>query len=135
MNFAFLLGRIVFGGYFAYNGVNHFVSTAALAEYAGAKGVPMPEAAVIFAGLLLLVGGISIVLGLMPQIGAMCIVLFLVVVSPVMHNFWAMTDPAQRMAEMIHFTKNMALLGGVLMLLGMPRPWAYSVERRRRIAV
>jgi uncharacterized membrane protein YphA (DoxX/SURF4 family) len=131
----FLLGRIVFGGYFVYSGLNHFLSTAQLAQYAAAKGVPLPEIAVLATGLLMLVGGLSVMFGVVPHIGALCIALFLVGVSPVMHNFWAVPDPAQRMAEMVNFTKNMALLGGVLMLLGVPQPWPYSLEYRRRVAV
>jgi hypothetical protein len=33
-----------------------------------------------------------------------------------------------------NFMKNLALLGGALMMLMIPTPWAYSVEARRRIA-
>ena len=131
----FLLGRIVFGGYFVYSGLNHFLSTAQMAQYAASKGVPLSEIAVLGTGLLMLVGGLSVMFGVLPHIGALCIAVFLVGVSPIMHNFWAIPDPAQRMAEMVNFTKNMALLGGVLMLLGVPRPWPYSLEQRRRIAV
>lgn len=130
----FLIGRIVFGGYFAYSGINHLVSSAMMAQYAASKGVPLPEAAVLATGALILAGGVSIMFGVLPHIGALCIALFLIGVSPLMHNFWAVPDPGVRMAEMINFTKNMALLGGVLMLLGVPRPWPYSIENRRRIA-
>ena len=131
----FLLGRIVFGGYFVYSGLNHFLSSAMMAQYAASKGVPLPEIAVFATGLLIVAGGLSVTFGLVPHIGALCIALFLVGVSPMMHNFWAVPDPAQRMVEMVNFTKNMALLGGVLMLLGIPRPWPYSLEQPRRIAV
>ena len=130
----FLLGRIVFGGYFVYSGLNHFLSSSAMAQYAAFKGVPLPEVAVLATGMLIVVGGFSIIFGLLPHVGALCIALFLIGVSPMMHNFWNVTEPAQRTAEMINFTKNMALLGGVLMLLGVPRPWPYSVESRSRIA-
>lgn len=131
----FLLGRIVFGGYFVYSGLNHFLAADMMAPYAGAKGVPLPELAVYATGLLILLGGLSIIVGVLPHVGALCIALFLVGVSPMMHNFWTITDPAVRMGEMINFTKNMALLGGVLMLLGVPRPWPYSLEAGRRVAV
>ena len=131
----FLLGRIIFGGYFLYNGMNHFVSMAMMVQYAGSKGVPMPEIAVAVSGVLLIVGGASILLGLWPPLGILCIVLFLVAVTPMMHNFWAMTDPTVRLGEMVNFTKNIALLGGALGLLGVPQPWPYSVERRRLITV
>jgi putative oxidoreductase len=129
----FLLGRIILGGYFLYNGMNHFVSMATMVQYAGSKGVPMPEIAVTVAGALLIVGGASIVLGLWPPLGVLCIVVFLAGVTPMMHNFWAMTDPGARLGEIVNFTKNIALLGGALGLLGVPQPWPYSVERRRRM--
>jgi putative oxidoreductase len=134
MDDLFLLGRIIFGGFFTYNGANLLLSNASSAQYAAAKGVPMPEVAVAIAGMLILIGGLSVLLGLWPHVGAACIILFLAVITPVMHNFWAVTDPAQRLADMINFTKNVALLGGALMMLGVPTPWPYSVDRRRRIA-
>src|SRR5262245_62686143 len=135
MDELFLIGRAIFGGYFIYNGVNHFINTATLAGFAASKGVPMPEVAVMAAGLLMLAGGLSILFGLWPHIGSLCIALFLLVVTPAMHNFWAATDPAQRMSDMINFMKNGALLGSTLMLYGVPTPWVYSVERRRYVAI
>jgi uncharacterized membrane protein YphA (DoxX/SURF4 family) len=131
MDVPFLIGRILFGGYFLYSGVNHFVSAPMLAQYAAAKGVPAPELAVVLSGLLLLVGGASVLLGFWPHVGVWCIVAFLVIVSPVMHNFWTIADPGQRVAEMINFTKNIALVGGSLTMLSVPRPWPYSLERAR----
>jgi uncharacterized membrane protein YphA (DoxX/SURF4 family) len=135
MNDLFFVGRLVFGGYFLYNGLNHFLSLAMLTQYAAAKGVPVPDLAVATTGLLLLVGGVSVLLGIWPQIGALCIVLFLAVVTPMMHNFWDIADPVQRIAEIAHFGKNVALLGGTLLMLGVPRPWPYSFERRRPITL
>src|SRR5262249_6299612 len=58
-----LLGRLIFGGYFAYAGVEHFMNRAALASAAAAHGVPQPELAIIGTGLLLLAGGLSILTG------------------------------------------------------------------------
>jgi hypothetical protein len=49
-------------------------------------------------------------------------------VSPKMHDFWNVEDPQQRQAEMINFTKNMALAGGAFLAAGHPRPWRYSLE-------
>lgn len=46
MKAPFLIGRILFGGFFLYNGINHLRSAKDMAPYAGAKGVPAPELAV-----------------------------------------------------------------------------------------
>lgn len=134
MNDLFLLGRLIFGGFFAFYGVNHFLNIAAMAQFAALKGVPMPELAVMLSGALILFGGLSVIFGLWPHVGAACIALFLIGVTPIMHNFWDIPDPAQRMMEMGNFMKNLALLGGALMMASVPRPWPYSLQQRRRIA-
>ena len=130
----FLMGRLIFGGFFLYSGVHHFLDTATLAQYAGAKGVPMPEVAVLLTGALLVAGALSILLGILPRLGLACIILFLVGVTPIMHAFWSVPDPQMRQMDMGNFMKNLALLGGAMMMLMIPTPWAYSVKARRRIA-
>lgn len=50
MKAAFLLGRLVFGGYFLYSGIHHFQDRKMLAQYAGSKKVPLPEVAVMATG-------------------------------------------------------------------------------------
>lgn len=128
MDILFLIGRILFGGYFLWNGLNHVAfGTQALTGYAQSKGVPTPKLAVLGSGLLLLAGGLGIFLGIYIEWAVVCLALFLVPVSFKMHNFWAVTDPMQKMMEMVQFTKNMALLGGALMLLAVPAPWPLSV--------
>ena len=127
MKAAFLIGRLVFGGFFLYNGINHLKERKSLGQYAGAKNVPIPEVAVVATGVALVAGGTSILLGVKPKLGAAAIAGFLAGVSPVMHNFWNVQDPNQRMNEMVHFSKNLALLGGALALMGMEEPWPASV--------
>ena len=127
MKAPFLLGRLIFGGFFLYNGINHLKERKTLAQYAQSKNVPQAEAAVVASGVALLIGGTSILLGVKPKLGAAAIAGFLLGVSPVMHNFWSTEDPAQRMNDMINFSKNMALLGGALALMGVEEPWPASV--------
>lgn len=132
MTGVFLAGRILLGAYFLYNGINHVLNVGGMAQYAGSKGVPAPELAVMLTGLLLLVAGASILLGMYPKVGIAAAAIFLVGVTPMMHDFWAV--PAeQQMAEMVNFTKNFALLGATLMLVGVPEPWPMSVGARRRM--
>ena len=54
-----------------------------------------------------------------PGLGAAAVAGFLIGVSPIMHDFWRVQDPEKRQSEMINFTKNMALLGGSLALMGV----------------
>jgi putative oxidoreductase len=127
MRIPFLLGRLVFGGFFLYNGINHLKNRKMLAQYAAAKHVPMPEVGVVASGAALIVGGASIISGVKPKLGALAIIGFLASVSPTIHDFWRHEDQQQRQNEMIHFMKNLALLGGALALLGVEEPWPASV--------
>ena len=34
-----MLGRMIFGGFFAYSGINHLQNSEGMGQYAGAKGV------------------------------------------------------------------------------------------------
>ena len=65
----FVLGRFIFGGFFAYNGINHFLHQKTMSQYAGAKGVPASESAVPATGAMLLAGGASIMAGVRPRQG------------------------------------------------------------------
>src|ERR1700704_1911184 len=127
MKAAFLIGRLIFGGFFLYNGINHLKERKSLGQYAQAKNVPMAEAAVTATGAVLIAGGASILLGIKPKLGTAAIAGFLAGVSPVMHDFWRVEEPNQRMNEMINFSKNMALLGSAIALMGVDEPWPASV--------
>jgi uncharacterized membrane protein YphA (DoxX/SURF4 family) len=127
MEFIFLLSRLILGLYFLFNAFNHFTKLAMLAEYAKSKNVPMPKLAVIFTGFLLLIGGISILLGIYIEIGVLALTIFFLPVTFIMHNFWQIQDPQMKMMEMINFSKNIAIWAGVLLLLFVPQPWIYSL--------
>lgn len=127
MNILFLIGRIIFGGYFIFSGLNHFKNLRMLSSYAQSKGTPAPSAAVIVSGIMILLGGLSILLGVYPVVGIALIIAFLIPVSFIMHNFWAVSDQQMKMIDMINFTKNLALVGATLMFLAIPRPWPLSL--------
>lgn len=127
MKTPFLIGRLLFGGFFLYNGINHFKNRKMLAAYAESKHVPNAELAVMASGAALLVGGTSILLGVKPKLGTAAILGFLAGVSPIMHDFWRAEDPNQRMNDMINFSKNLALVGAAAALMGVEEPWPVSV--------
>jgi putative oxidoreductase len=132
MKETFLLGRVLAGGYFIYSGVKHFVDLPTMSGFVAHKGIPMPTAAVVVAGILLLIGGVSFLFGLVPKLGIVALTLFLVPVTLLMHSFWR-EHGAARMMDLINFTKNFALLGAVLMAWAVPEPWPLSVDTRLHI--
>ena len=109
-----LLGRLFFALIFLMAGPNHFSSQTI--AYSASQAVPLASIAVPFSGVLAIVGGLSILLGYRARIGAWLIVLFLVGVTPTMHKFWGVPDPMMHQMQMIMFMKNVAMLGGALLI-------------------
>ena len=106
-----LIGRAIFGGYFLYNGINHFVHKDQMSGYASAKGVPKADVAVQASGAMMILGGLSLLTGYKPRLGSAAIATFLAGVTPSMHRFWSEQNPQQRQNEMINFMQNVALIG------------------------
>jgi len=127
MEYAFLVGRIILAMYYVMMGAMHFMQFEMMTGYAASKKVPAPKLAIIGSGLLLLIGGLSIGTGIYPIVGIIFIVAFLLPVSLMMHNFWAIEDEQMKMAEMTNFMKNMGLMASALMFLAIPTPWVLSL--------
>ncbi len=109
-----VLGRLLFAAIFLMAGLGHFSKQEI--GYAAAQGVPLASIAVPLSGVLALAGGLSILLGYRAKLGAWLIVLFLVPVTVMMHNFWAVKDPMIAQMQMIMFMKNVAMLGAALLI-------------------
>ena len=125
--YLFILGRILIGGFFLKSGYNHFKNLSGMAGYAQSKGVPMPKQAVIVTGIMLALGGLGLILGAYVQFSISLLSVFLIITTFMMHRYWEDKDQMARMGNHVNFYKNLALLGGLLMLLSIPLPWAYSL--------
>ncbi len=121
-----LLSRLILGIYFIFNGYNHFKNLKSMVEYAKSKNIPSPTLSIIVTGILLLIGGITILIGNYIEIGILSLTLFFLPVTFMMHNFWAETDSQMKMLQMVNFMKNLALWAALLFLLFVPQPWPYS---------
>lgn len=128
-----LIGRVVFSFFFIYSGFNHLTKLSMYSQFAGASGVPAPTLLTAVSGLMLLAGGLSILLGVMPRWGAVLIALFLVPAAFTVHKFWGIADPMMAANQAAHFWKNITLTGACLMIYALatlyPARWPYSVGR------
>jgi putative oxidoreductase len=122
------LGRALFASIFIIASLGHFSQQTI--GYAAAQGVPLANIAVPLSGVIALLGGLSILLGYKTRYGAALIVLFLVPVNFMMHKFWAVSDPMAAQMQQIMFMKNMAILGGAL-LIGYFGAGPISLDNRR----
>lgn len=111
-----IIGQVLLGGFFIYNGVKHFSSFRDYVAYSGSMRVPAPKLAVTVTGLLLLAGGLGIFFNFQVRIAIILLAIFLIPTTIMMHDFWKRDNPGERSAQKIQFLKNSALLGALLLL-------------------
>ena len=119
MNTVLLIGRILFAIMFVSGGLNHLTKSEAMAGYAGFKKVPAAKLSVLVSGVLLLAGGLSVILGVYADLGALVIAVLLILMALKMHDFWAQTDAQAKQTEMIGFFKNISMAGGALIMFAI----------------
>jgi putative oxidoreductase len=124
-----LLARFLFAIIFIMSGPMHFSSPEI--AYAASQGVPLASIAVPFSGVMACVGGLSILLGYRARLGAWLIVLFLAVITPMMHKFWAVADPMMSQIQLAMFLKNVSMLGGALFITQVGSgPWSLDARHK-----
>ncbi|MDA8157317.1 MAG: DoxX family protein [Actinomycetota bacterium] len=114
MKYLVLLGRVLYSWIFLTSVPEDF--KASIIGLAAKQGVPFAHVAVPLAGITALLGSLSIIFGFKAKWGAWLLVLFLVLVTPAMHNFWAIKDPMMAMIQRVSFMKNVSMLGAALII-------------------
>jgi putative oxidoreductase len=127
MDIVLLVGRILFGGFFIVMGINHIQNLAMMSGYAKSKNVPYARLAVMVTGAMLVVGGASVLFGILPIVGLTVLILFLLSTLVTMHDFWNLEDPQLRAADQVNFLKNVALIGASLALMYGASDWALAL--------
>jgi len=110
------LGRALYSGILAYMAVDGFKNNGKRVEIARDRGVPLPEVAVPVVTGMLLVANVGILLWKFPRASAAALIVFFLGTSPGIHHFWRM-EGKERQENKINFLKNVALLGGAIILL------------------
>jgi len=124
-----LLGRILVSVVFILGGVGKITGFSMEEGMVAAKHLPMPAVALGIALVIELVGGLAILLGLFTRFTSWILFLYLVPTTLLFHNFWAFQG-MDRIDTMIHFEKNLAIMGGLL-ILATYGAGAYSVDSSR----
>jgi putative oxidoreductase len=114
-----LIGRILFAYYFgAVAGVGHFKRDQMMKGYAQQAGFPVPSVAGWVAGLWLIIGAVSVGLGIWPDLGALMIGAFVIPAALFFHRFWTLEDETQRMSQKQLFYRNLVILGATIVFFG-----------------
>ena len=114
MDVLVLIARLLFCPLFLASAYAHFTQTEGMAGFAKQRGVPAAVTMVRIGGVALTLGGISVLLGLWGDLGALALICFLLPTAVLVHCFWKDTDPQTRMNEQTAFFKDVALAGGAL---------------------
>lgn len=114
MKYLLLTGRILFSAIFLLSASGHF--SEASISFAAAKGLPLASVLVPLSGIVEFVGALSIITGYKSRYGAWLLILFMLPVTFVMHNFWTLTDPMQKQMDMAMFMKNISITGAALII-------------------
>jgi putative oxidoreductase len=127
-NTAALVGRVLLATIFIVSGFGKISGYDGTAGYMAAKGLPMVNVLLPLTIAVELGGGLLLAVGLKARWAALVIFLFLIPVTFVFHAFWGV-DPKEAAQQQINFLKNVAIMGGMLMVFAHG-PGAYSVDKR-----
>ncbi len=108
-----LAGRVLIAMIFVLSGFGKITGFEGTVGYIASKGLPLPQLAAVGAIIVELGGGILLVLGWKARWAAAAILVFTAMAAVIFHNFWAVpADQVQN--QMIHFMKNISMVGGLL---------------------
>lgn len=116
MDELWLLGRILFCALFIASGIGQLVDLEGSTRYATAKGIGPARPGAIASAIAFIVGGISMLFGIWGDLGALLLIVTLIPLTFLMHKFWAERDPNAKQTELSMFMKNIALIGGCVLL-------------------
>jgi len=119
------VGRILLGLYFVVPGIMKVLDFEGTSQAMLGKGMMFVPFFLILTIIIQLGGGFSMIIGYKTQLVAFILAGLTLVISIVMHNFWAMDAGLQQAHETQNFIKNMAIMAGLLVAAGLGAgPWS-----------
>lgn len=114
-----LLGRFALAWFFLSEVYARAAAWEANVSLMALKQIPAPPLLFALAILLMVLGGLSLLLGFHIRPGAMLLFGFTVISSVMMHDYWHIKEVAARAADYEIFARNIAIAGGLLFIIGM----------------
>lgn len=124
-----LAGRVLLALIFVISGLGKIPAWNQTAGYMSSRGMPLVPLFLIGAICIEVGGGLSVMLGFRPRIGAAALMVFLLPATLVFHNFWTY-PPAEQQVQMAMFLKNLSILGGLLLVAAFGAGPASADSRR-----
>ncbi|HEV2546631.1 MAG TPA: DoxX family protein [Stellaceae bacterium] len=112
-----LLGRAALAALYLPSGWSKLTNIAGFAGVLATKGLPGPAMAWAVVGAAVeFFGSLAILLGFKTRYAALLMIVFTLFAAFLSHNYWTITDPTAMRNQFIHFWKDIALIGGFLVL-------------------
>lgn len=109
-------GRILLSLIFLVSGVGKFLDWSGSVAYAEQNGLFAIPVLLAIAGVIEILGAVSLITGLYARIGALVLFGLLAVFSVVFHDFWTFSGFDAQL-QLTHFLKNLAIMGGLLYIV------------------
>ncbi len=127
------LARILLAYMFVLSGWQRLTDLSGLTKLLTDKQLPYPDILAYAAAIAEFGGAVLIILGLLTRLSAFALIVFTVLATVLLHDFWNMTDAAMRMANVTQFNKNLAIIGGLMLLVATGGgPLSIDAAFRRR---
>lgn len=124
-----LIGRLLLALLFLPAGISKIGGFAGTVGYIASKGLPVPSVAAVIAIVVEVGGSLALIAGFGTRWAALALAGFTFIATFLFHNFWAM--PAEQvMMQQLMFFKNIAVVGGLL-VLAAHGAGAWSLDARR----
>ena len=117
-SYAPLLGRILLAFIFLQSGFDKVLNYDKVIKLMGARAVPEPQILLPLAIAALFIGGVMILVGWKARWGALALIAFMIPTTLYFHSYWTYPEALQ-LNQFHHFVKNLAIVGALLMILGM----------------
>lgn len=127
MEILFVIGRVLYGGFFLAYGLSTAKNSRKLSDHLKAKRIVYARTAAVSAGVILALVGAGLMLGAYPRVTLTVATVILAFMSFAAHDYWNRTEPREIANEMSNFIRNIALIGVTFMLYSLLEPWSYSL--------
>jgi len=124
-----LVGRILLALLFVPAGISKIGGFAGTVGYIGSVGLPLPTLGAVIAIIVEVGGGLLLLAGFGTRLAALALAVFTLVATFFFHNFWAVPADMVMMQQLMFF-KNIAVVGGLLMVAANGAG-SWSLDSRR----
>lgn len=114
-----LLGRCALVWFYASGAMNIVNGWSGVAQQLTSRHVPLPPLILVIGLILVIMGCFSLLFGYHARHGAVLLFGLTIVSAVLLHDFWHFSDSQTRAVEFEIFARDIAVCGGLLLMIGV----------------